>query len=108
MVPVICRTNLDISHGESWPEELPAAPQVGQLIQSRTVWAGTHDASKGEVPGLFVLELVVAGVTWQPNCGLQSEKRRRAEYICVVDLTVPPYRFANIAAFLEVYKHRTR
>lgn len=49
---VMCRTNLDL-HNEEWPHELPAVPNVGDLIQSATVW------------GNFQLTLRVQSVTWK-------------------------------------------
>jgi hypothetical protein len=49
---VICRTNLDL-RGESWPNELPAVPNVGDHVRSAT----KH--------GTFQLELQVVRVTWK-------------------------------------------
>lgn len=51
---VTCRTNLDL-RGEQWPTELPAAPHVGDHIQSAT----KH--------GNFQLELQVCRVTWKQH-----------------------------------------
>lgn len=52
MIPVHCRTNLDLSN-EEWPEFLPAIPNVGDRIRSNV----KH--------GVFQLELEVVGVTWK-------------------------------------------
>lgn len=49
---VHCRTNLDLS-GELWPIELPALPNIGDLIQSITKW------------GVFQLRLKVVRITWK-------------------------------------------
>ena len=49
---VVCRTNLDL-HGEIWPTELPALPNVGDLIQSNQKW------------GVFQLRLKVIRITWK-------------------------------------------
>jgi hypothetical protein len=51
---VHCHTNLDLFN-EEWPSELPAVPNVGDHIQSRT----KH--------GHFQLELKVCRVTWEYN-----------------------------------------
>lgn len=53
MIPVVCRTNLDLS-GEKWPDRLPVVPRVGDRIASAVM----H--------GSFQLELEVVAVTWRP------------------------------------------
>lgn len=40
MVSIYCRTNLDISSLEQWPEGLPCCPRVGDQIDSGKTWAG--------------------------------------------------------------------
>jgi hypothetical protein len=49
---VICRTNLDL-YGEQWPSELPALPNVGDIIESAMRWEND-----------FVLQLQVCCITW--------------------------------------------
>lgn len=51
LIHVVCRTNLDIR--ESWPDQLPAVPRVGDNIESKT----KH--------GVFQLRLKVIEVTWR-------------------------------------------
>ena len=55
MIPVTCKTNLDLHHSESWPTELPAIPNVGDYIVSARKW------------GVFQLRLKVVSVTWEPK-----------------------------------------
>jgi hypothetical protein len=52
MLMVMCHTNLDLDH-ETWPAALPALPNVGDSIQSATVW-----------PNGFQLSLKVCGIRW--------------------------------------------
>ena len=52
MIEVICKTDLDLFN-EKWPEEMPAVPNVGDEIMSRTKW------------GHFQLTLQVTNVTWE-------------------------------------------
>lgn len=53
MIPVYCKTNLDLHHSESWPTELPAVPNVGDYIVSARKW------------GVFQFRLKVTSVTWE-------------------------------------------
>jgi len=55
MIPVICKTNLDLAR-EIWPVQMPAVPNVGDHLRSAQVW-----------PGGFQLELAVCRVTWVRN-----------------------------------------
>lgn len=54
MLRVFCHTNLDLS-GEKWPTQLPALPNVGDIIQSETKWKE------------FQLELEVRRISWKFN-----------------------------------------
>lgn len=58
MIRVYIHTNLDL-HKESWPNQLPAVPRVGDYIRSNTRW------SDG-----FQLELEVTSVTWTESIPL--------------------------------------
>lgn len=49
---VHCRTNLDLNN-ETWPDEMPAVPNVGDHIQSATKW------------DIFQLTLKVVRITWK-------------------------------------------
>ncbi len=49
---VLCRTNLDVFN-EKWPTELPALPNIGDSIESKT----KH--------GSFMLQLEVIKITWR-------------------------------------------
>jgi hypothetical protein len=51
MIKVYCQTNLDL-HNEEWPTHLPAVPNIGDNIRSKT----KH--------GRFQLELKVVNITW--------------------------------------------
>ena len=58
MIPVRCRTNLDLFN-EKWPTHLPAIPAVGNYIQSKKEW------KYGDIlPCTFQLTLEVYSVTW--------------------------------------------
>lgn len=58
MIPVWCRTNLDL-HMEEWPNKMVAVPNVGDEIESRTVHRGG-----------FRLKLQVVSVTWKYRSNL--------------------------------------
>ena len=47
-------TNLDLSHAEEWPKDLPTVPCKGDYIQSKSKWKGS-----------FQLRLEVVDVTWR-------------------------------------------
>jgi len=53
---VVCKTNLDL-YREIWPTKLPAAPRVGDYIESKTI----HSQCRS----VFQLRLVVVAVTWK-------------------------------------------
>lgn len=53
LLPVRCKTNLDISPHESWPTALPSIPRVGECIQSFKRWDNKCQ-----------LKLRVVGVNW--------------------------------------------
>lgn len=55
MIRIFCRTNLDL-HNETWPFMLPAVPNVGDLIESRTLHIGRKE---------FRLRLQVARIIWK-------------------------------------------
>lgn len=76
---VKCRTNLDL-HYEVWPDDLPAIPRVGDLIESCV----THNKT-------FKLRLEVYSVTWRQN---QEPE---------IELHIPNYRQWSIAQFYEWY-----
>lgn len=84
MIKVLVRTNLDLFN-EQWPEVLPAVPNVGDRIQSRTRWDGG-----------FQLTLEVYSVTWQYS---EHLKEWRPE----VELHIPKIRNWSITEFYEWY-----
>lgn len=85
MVEICCRTNIDCCKRLEWPDRLPEAPRVGDLIRSTS---STKDK---------YIELRVCRCTWvytpdQPYL-------RRAGWILELDLHMPEHRFENLTAF---------
>lgn len=81
MIPVICRTNLDLSN-EEWPTRLPAIPRTGERIRSRTKWK------------VFQLELEVISVKWIP---------KGDDYIAEIELHIPTSRGWSLRDFYKWY-----
>ena len=86
MVPVTCRSNLDL-YGEQWPSELPFRPIPGDLIQSRTIRSSGHG-----------LELQVVRVTFRTDGGC---------WWAEVELHLPPHRFESLSQFEDWYRRLT-
>jgi len=99
-----CHTNLDLHHSETWIDELPCRPMVGDLITS----------SSG-------LELQVVRVSFKER--VQQSFREQddgangihristggyREVIAETELHLPPHRYENISAFEKWYKNRNR
>lgn len=93
---VHCRTNLDLSWAESWPDELPTRPMLGDIIQSRTTWG----------PRKIQLELKVVALTWRYVHSFIPEIKDH--YILEVEMHLPPHRFENITEFQKWYENIKR
>ena len=94
---VQCFTNLDLLPGaERWPEELPACPAVGDLIQSGTVWKRPDEGIKCN------LELVVCQITWMHRIGDGFKNTPIDNWYPRIEMTVPS-RFLNLRQFYEWY-----
>lgn len=61
MIKIVCFTNLDNFKGEEWATELPAVPQIGQWMKSKS----------GKV-------LKIVMLTWQHNGNLLVELHKVA------------------------------
>jgi len=96
---IICRTNLDL-RGEEWPSELPAAPRVGDYIQSAT--GRKYNPTKDSFPfnGPIHLELQVVACKWKYHKSLYV---REGGWILEVELHLPKNRFESISDFEEWY-----
>jgi len=87
---VACVTNLDLLSCEIWPDELPALPHVGDLIESSYTW------SKGRR-----LELAVCRIVWKESIVLKQPNGKKIWYP-KIELTVPT-RFENLTHFYTWY-----
>ena len=86
-----CHTNLDLHPCETWPDELPCRPMVGDYMTSSTG-----------------LELTVCSVAFKKvKCPPAfSDWNEGSETICNVELHLPPHRFDNVTTFEKWYKNR--
>lgn len=118
---VSCRTNLDLTPAEKWPDELPTSPHVGDYIESGYEWTyydtPMYDSDlrqkvlEGKIqsdyragPYKSRLELAVVGIHWRVFRNTEDEldrsiNRRYAE----LELHLPPSRFSNLTDFYEWY-----
>lgn len=87
-----CHTNLDLHPSETWIDELPCRPMVGDLITS----------SSG-------LELQVVRISFkeESRTGLSSTDIYK-EIVAHTELHLPPHRYENITAFGKWYNNRNK
>ncbi len=78
---VVCRTNLDLCGCERFPEDLPAVPCVGDLIESKHEW-----------PGGCHLRLKVCQITWMYAGAWYPE----------IEMTIPRLH-SDLRSFFEWY-----
>jgi hypothetical protein len=101
MIPVRCRTNLDLSH-EQWPSELPCLPNVGDEIESAIEYNG------------FRLSLEVVSIRWvyERDFSYANEYKIKDTWIPEIELHMTKWQQklysrnahqGSIAAFYEWY-----
>lgn len=103
-VRVHCRTNLDLSSAESWPEYLPCRPAVGDRIMSRMAW---HPHATEKTQGVPIhLELEVCAVSFEP--AMVRDEHGRLEpsigYDVIIELHLPRTRFESLHKFESWYR----
>src|ERR1043165_3354721 len=96
MIPIRCRTNLDLEACDKtgFPKELPAVPRVGDLIQSKHLWT-TEKAPEYGGRYKVHLELIVGQVTWKYAKPDWAKEESKAYWIAEIELTVPPSRYPD-------------
>lgn len=92
MIKTHCHTNLDISGMEKFPDEMPEAPRVGDLIRSATVY-----------PRGYQLELEVCRCTWYSVDTIGPMGGQQLEWRMDVELHLPPHRYNSISDFEKKY-----
>lgn len=88
---VHCRTNIDDCQRLEWPTNLPALPNVGDLIRS---------PSKME-HGIEI-ELQVCRITWVKTYNFSSNI---GEFQPEIELTMPTHRFHNFSHFRAILEY---
>lgn len=124
MIPVHCHTNLDlVNSAECWPEELPAVPNVGDLIESAYKWKWyrtphhneyiRQQVLTNEIPADYCqgpfnahLELEVVRVVWISTTNefmAAPSYQGPVQWMPKIELHLPKGRFENLIAFYEWY-----
>lgn len=82
------RTNLDLSHGEKFPENMDYPPPIGSRVQSSLSWGNTKKRIELEVVGITVAYSELNGY-WHYE----------------VELHLPQKRWVNISQFDNWYEY---
>lgn len=98
MIKTVFRTNLDLIN-EEWPNQMPAVPEIGHLIRSKTRW------STG-----FQLRLEVCSVTWiySENVWPGNIHTPKGDWVPEIELGIPKYKKMSVSDFFKWYTRLTK